>query len=180
MKGKNLVYIAKSLDGYIAGKNGELGWLQSIPNPENEDMGYLKFMDRVDALVMGRNTFETVCSFQGEWPYDKPVFVISSTLNSIPKELREKAQLVNGTIPEILDTIHKEGFTNLYIDGGVTIQNFLKEDLIDEMIITTIPILLGGGVPLFEELPVQLMFQHVRSEVFLDQVVQDSYIRKKI
>ena len=179
MKGKNTVFIARSLDGYIAGKNGELDWLNAIPNPENIDMGFVKLMERVDAIVMGRTTFETVCGFEGEWPYNKPVFVLSTTLKTIPEKYKEKAELVKGTIPEILDSINKKGYKNLYIDGGTTIQSFLKEDLIDELIITTIPILLGGGFPLFRELPKQLAFEHVSSEVFLSQVVQDSYRRKK-
>jgi len=179
VKGKNTVFIARSLDGYIAGKNGELDWLHAIPNPENIDMGFVKLMERVDAIVMGRTTFETVCGFEGEWPYNKPVFVLSTTLKTIPEKYKEKAELVKGTIPEILDSINKKGYKNLYIDGGTTIQSFLKEDLIDELIITTIPILLGGGFPLFRELPKQLAFEHVSSEVFLSQVVQDSYRRKK-
>jgi len=179
MNGQNLVFIARSLDGYIAGKHGELDWLNAIPNPEKSDMGYVKFMEGVDALVMGRNTFETVCGFEGEWPYTKPIFVMSRTLDAIPEQYKEKAALVHGTIPEIVEKINKKGYKNLYIDGGVTIQNFLKEDLIDELIITTIPILLGGGIPLFHELPKSLDFELLSSEVFLSQIVQSRYRRKR-
>ena len=75
----NIVYIATSLDGYIADKDGGLDWLNSIPNPENVDLGFANFMERIDALVMGRATFETVCGFDVEWPYPKPVFVLSNT-----------------------------------------------------------------------------------------------------
>jgi dihydrofolate reductase len=179
MEKRNMVFIATSLDGYIADRNGGLEWLQSVPNPENQDMGYVDFINRVDAIVMGRNTFETVCSFDCEWPYSKPVFVLSNFLNEVPEKYEDKVQMVKGSVAEVLEQIHNKGFKQLYIDGGVTIQNFLKEDLIDELIITRIPILLGGGIRLFGELPKELAFEHIASKVYLDAVVQDSYLRKR-
>ena len=175
----NKVFIARSLDGYIADKNGGLDWLNAVPNPEHLDLGYEKFIQSVDAIVMGRTTFETVCSFDMDWPYTLPVFVLSNKLDSVPADLKNKVVLVSGPLSEILDQIHKKGYTRLYIDGGVTVQNFLKEDLIDELIITTIPILLGGGIPLFGELPKAMEFEHVESVLFLDALVQDSYRRKR-
>lgn len=179
MKKKNIVYIACSLDGYIADKDGGLDWLHSIPNPDGVDMGFSKFISSIDAIVMGRNTFETVCSFDIEWPYSVPVFVMSNTLTAISEKFSSKAELVKGTLNEILDTIHKKGHAKLYIDGGKTIQNFLREDLIDELIISTMPILLGGGVSLFGELSSPLNFEHISSEVFLDAIVQNAYKRVK-
>jgi len=179
MKSRNKVFIARSLDGYIADKNGGLDWLNTVPNPDHLDLGYNKFIENVDALVMGRSTFDTVCSFDMDWPYKIPVFVLSSTIESLPLKLKDKAEILNGTLKEILDKIHKKGYTQLYIDGGNTVQNFLKEDLIDELIITTIPILLGGGTPLFGELPEEMAFEHVNSTLYLDAVVQDTYRRKR-
>lgn len=179
MKQKNTVFIAKSLDGYIAGKNGELDWLHAIPNPENEDMGFVKLMGEIDAIVMGRKTYEVVCNFGGEWPYSKPVFVLSKSLKEIPEHLSNKLTLMNGSPQEVLDELHTKGFFKLYIDGGTTIQNFLKEDLIDELIITTIPILLGGGYPLFGSLEKPLYLEHLESKVFLNQIVQDHYQLKR-
>ncbi len=176
---RNIVFVGKSLDGYIADKNGGLDWLQSIPNPDNNDMGYEKFIEQVDAIVMGRATFEMICSFDCDWPYNRPVFVLSKTINSIPEDYKDKAELLKGSITEILETVNKKGFNRLYIDGGATIQNFLREDLIDEIIITTIPILLGGGTPLFSELPKELEFEHVASEMFLNEIVQNHYRRKR-
>ena len=82
----NIVYIATSLDGYIADKEGGLDWLNCVPNPHQDDMGFVDFMNSIDALVMGRNTFETVCGFDMPWPYNKPVFVLSNTLKSIPEK----------------------------------------------------------------------------------------------
>lgn len=179
MNQENIVFIARSLDGYIAGKNGELDWLSMIPNPDHQDMGFTTVMDRVDALVMGKNTFEVICSFDVPWPYSKPVYVISTTLTEIPEKYQDKAELVKGTIPEVLSQLHQKGCHKLYIDGGAVVQSFLKEDLIDELIITTIPILLGNGIPLFGHLPQSLAFDHVKSEVFLEQIVQNTYRRKR-
>lgn len=176
---KNSVYIAASLDGYIADKNGGIAWLDSIPFTENEDMGYYKFTKDVDALVMGRNTFETVLGFNVDWPYKKPVFVLSNSLNEIPESHKGKAHLVKGTLPEVLEQIYKKGCDRLYIDGGITIQNFLKEDLIDEMIITVFPVLLGGGAPLFSELPYELELELLESKVYFNQLVQHRYRRKR-
>jgi dihydrofolate reductase len=179
METKNIVFIGKSLDGYIAGKNGELDWLDMIPNPENNGMGYHKFMSEIDAVVMGKTTFETVSSFDIEWPYAKQVFVLSSTLKEIPEVLKDKVTLLKGNVTDVLNTIHNKGFYTLYIDGGKTVQNFLKEDLIDELRISTLPILLGGGISLFDALPKSLKFDHVKTEVFLGQIVQSHYTRRK-
>lgn len=177
MSEKNYVFIATSLDGYIADKNGSIDWLHSIPNPDNDDMGYLEFTKGIDALVMGRKTFETVLGFDIDWPYNKPVFVLSNKLKEIPETHIDKAYLVNGTLKEILDLIHDMGFNRLYIDGGTTIRNFLKADLIDEMVLTTIPVLLGGGSSLFGELPGELRFELIETKTFLNQITQSHYKR---
>jgi dihydrofolate reductase len=179
MDKKNSIFIATSLDGYIADKDGGIDWLLSIPNPDNIDMGYVEFNNRVDALVMGRATFETVIGFDVPWPYNKPVFVLSKTLKEIPDSHKDKAFLINGTPLEILEQIHGKGYGRIYIDGGSTIRNFLKEDLIDEMILTTIPILLGGGSPLFGELPTKLKFELTGTKTFLNQISQRHYTRKR-
>lgn len=179
MEKKNIVFIAKSLDGYIAGKNGEIDWLHAIPNPDNDDLGYLELMNDIDAIVMGRNTFETVLGFGGEWPYSKPVFVLSHTLKEVPEEVLEKVYLISGNPREVLAIIHEREYFRLYIDGGTTIQAFLKEDLINELRITTIPILLGGGFPLFGELTASMVFEQVKTRVFLQQLVQTHYRRKR-
>jgi dihydrofolate reductase len=175
----NKVFIATSIDGYIADRNGGLDWLNEVPNPDGIDMGYGEFIKGIDAVVMGRKTFETVCGFDIDWPYTVPVFVISNSLKSIPVKYSGFAELVSGSLREILDLIHKKDYNNLYIDGGTTIQGFLREDLIDEMTITTIPVLLGGGARLFSDLPDELKFELAESKVFLGQIVQNCYTRLK-
>lgn len=172
---KNIVFIAKSLDGYIADKEGNIDWLHSVPNPDHNDMGFINLMQEIDAVVMGRNTYEVVLNFEGDWPYSKPVFVLSNTLESIPERISDKVSLIKGTLQDILKQIHGKGYTKLYIDGGKTIQSFLRENLIDELIITTFPILLGGGSTLFGNLSRPINLEHLESKVFLNQIVQNHY-----
>ncbi len=175
----NIVYIGTSLDGYIADENDGIDWLNAIPIPKGEDLGFGKFMDRIDAIVMGRNTFDMVCGFNGEWPYQKHIFVLSNKLKSIPEQYDDKTTLVNGNLTDVIKPINEKGYENLYIDGGITVQNFLKEDLIDELIITQVPILLGGGKPLFGKLVSPLNFNHSSTVVLLKSLVQSHYIRKR-
>ena len=172
----NYVFVGTSIDGYIADKDNKLDWLETIPSPEEDDC-FSEFMDRIDAVVMGRNTFETVLGFHEEWPYNKPVFVCSRTLKEIPNELQEKASIIQGTPEEITKTLNDKGFKNLYIDGGQTIQGFLEADLIDELSITIIPILIGGGVSLFGDLSSHRRFELVSNEVFLNQIITLKYQR---
>lgn len=176
---KNNVFIATSIDGFIADENGNIDWLHSIPNPKGDDMGYSQFISNIDALIMGRNTFETICGFDIEWPYDKPVFVLSRSLHQIPKKFQNNAQLIKGDLKEVVKKINGMGHSNLYIDGGTTIQSFLKEDLIDEMTITLIPVLLGKGIPLFSNLNGPLGFECFETKLFLGKVVQNSFKRKR-
>ncbi|TCI04509.1 dihydrofolate reductase [Corallincola luteus] len=175
----NTVFIATSLDGYIADKKGGLDWLDTVPNPDHQDFGFASFMENVDALVMGRHTFEVVCGFDIPWPYNKPTFVVSDTLGAIPEKFRDHAELITGTPTEIVTTLNQRGLQNLYIDGGVTIQRFLQQDLIDELIITRLPILLGDGVPMFGNLSASQQFTHISTQVFLDALVQSYYRRQR-
>lgn len=173
----NTVYIATSLDGYISDKNGSVDWLHCIDNPEASDFGFADFMAQVDALIMGRNTFEMVLSFDCDWPYSKPVFVLSNTLTEVPKGYEDKVFLAKGELTTILNDIHQQGYHNLYIDGGITIQSFLKEDLIDQLIVTTVPVLLGGGTPLFTTLKQPLQFKLEKTECLINTLVKTTFRR---
>ena len=126
-----------------------------------------------------RNTFETVVSMDVEWPYPKPVFVLSRSLVSVPEKVIDKAEIVQGDPEKITKMLNDRGYNRLYIDGGKTIQGFLAEDKIDEMIIARLPILLGGGVPLFGSLPENLMFDHLSTKVLLNKMVVSHYIRDR-
>jgi dihydrofolate reductase len=170
------VYIACSLDGYIAGIDGSLDWLVNIPNEKNDDFGYGAFIEKIDGIVMGRKTFETVLGFES-WPYTKPVFVLSNTMVSVPESVTGKAEIVNGPLEDLIQSLRLRGIVNLYVDGGQTIQSFLKAGLIDEMIITTIAKIIGEGVPLFGAIHKEVDFAVVRSEILNPYMVKNYFRR---
>ncbi len=145
------VFIATSLDGFISRKDGSIDWLDEANAlvPAGEDCGYKAFADSVDVLVMGRNTFERVLTFD-PWPYgDKRVVVMSSRGVEIHADLT-KTVSYSAEAPDVLmRRLESEGARHLYVDGGITIQRFLAAGLINEITITLIPVLLGEGRPLF-------------------------------
>ena len=167
------VYIAVSLDGFIARKNGDLDWLPA-GDVGGEDFGYAEFMSTIDHIVMGRNTFEKVLTFSA-WHYDKNVIVLTSRDLTIPSELADKAEVLHLSPRELIHEMERRGAKNTYLDGGVTIQRFLRESLVDEMTITTIPILLGEGLPLFGKLDNDVKLELVKSESFKNGFVQNKY-----
>ncbi len=173
----NKVFIATSLDGFISDKNGGIDWLDTFPEINTIDTGYNAFTSEMDALVMGRATYEKVLSFGIDWPYKLPVFVLTNSLTEVPVELEDKVFLLKGSIEEVLQQIHEKGYHKLYVDGGRVIQDFLRADKIDEMIITVIPILLGEGISLFGSLPNPLVFECMETKHFLGKVVQNHYQR---
>lgn len=151
MKLKVSVFIATSLDGYIARKDGDLDWLDAANAtvPKGEDCGYGALMQSVDVLVMGRNTFEKVRSF-GSWPYgDTPVVVLSSKPILFPDDLVKTVQHSSETPSELCERLSGDGVEHIYVDGGTTIQRFLAAGLVDEVTITVIPMILGDGIPLW-------------------------------
>ena len=174
----NIVYIATSLDGYIATPDDGIDWLHEIPNPTQSDYGWSEFMGRIDAIVMGRNTYEKVLTF-GECPYEKPVFVATRSLNKVPSHLEGKVHFIKGQPSELVEEVKYQGYEALYIDGGVTIQAFLAADIIDEIVLTHVPVLLGDGYPLFGKLSNPLSFQHTKTEMFNDSLVKSFYIRQR-
>jgi len=177
MENKNYMYLAQSLDGFIADKDGGLEWLDMIPNPDQIDMGFVAFIDKIDAIIMGRNTFEKVLSFGIDWPYTVPVLVVSQNLKKVPEAYEGKVEIISGAPKELIKIAKGKGYHKLYIDGGKTVQTFLNEDLIDEITLTTMPIILGAGIPLFGTLNHQLKYKHFKTEVFLDELVQTTYHR---
>lgn len=175
---KASVYIATSLDGFIARENGELDWLPGSDGESDsggEDYGYHAFMDSVDALVMGRNTFELVLSF-GQWSYgNKRVIILSSKPLQIPSHLPPTVESTLCSPSELVQNLSEEGLQHLYIDGGKTIQSFLNAGLIQELIITKIPVLIGSGIPLFGPLDDDKKLRHVESLTYENGFVQSKY-----
>jgi dihydrofolate reductase len=170
---KATAYIATSLDGFIARPDGDIDWLGE-PTEGGEDYGYQKFIETVDFLVMGRNTCDKVLSF-GQWPYSKPVVVLTSRPLTIADDLAKSVETMSGSPADIVDELSKRGAEHLYIDGGKTIQNFLNANLIQRIIITKIPILLGDGIPLFGPLHTDIRLKHVGTQTFANGNVQSDY-----
>jgi dihydrofolate reductase len=168
------VYIATSLDGFIARKNGDIDWLPAADD-SGEDYGYKEFISSIDLLVMGRHTYEKVLTFE-TWPYlDKKVIVLSSGNPRLPKERADKVEVLNQTPRDLLKTLTGKGARHVYLDGGKTIQLFLKEGLVDELTITTIPVLIGEGLSLFGPLNQDIKFQLTDSKYFKNGFVQSKY-----
>jgi dihydrofolate reductase len=172
------VYIAASLDGFIARPDGDIDWLHNpaytMPG-SGDDFGYEQFMATVDALIMGSQTYEKVLSFEG-WPYGtKKVVVLTTRPLSPPDDPSANVSFDSGPPAEIVARQAQAGAGHLYIDGGQTIQQFLQAGLIDQMIITQIPILLGGGIPLFGDLGVEIPLRHQQTRSFANGFVQHHY-----
>ena len=165
------VFIATSLDGFIARPNGDLDWLPADAEPH----GYDEFIAGVDALVIGRKTFETVLSF-GAWPYgDKRVVVLSSRPVDLSAAGGGLVEQMAGPPAEIVSQLAARGAHHLYVDGGITIQGFLRAGLIQRLIITRIPVLIGDGIPLFGTLPRDMRLRHVATRHYPSGLVQSEY-----
>ena len=170
---KTSVYIGTSLDGFIAREDGNLDWLTRFNNQEVNN-SYSDFIRRIDAVVIGRGTFEKVLMFPS-WPYEKTVIVLSASLKQIPDNLKGKVTILSLKPKKVLKVLSGDGFTNIYVDGGKVIQDFLKEGCIDELIITRIPVLLGSGIPLFGYLDHYVHFKHRQTQVFSNGLVLSHY-----
>jgi dihydrofolate reductase len=171
------VYIATSLDGFIAKNDGGLDWLDEANTtvPDNEDLGYHAFMDSVDVLIMGRKTYEKVLSF-GDWPYGStPVVVLSRNSISFPPSVPNTVTHSSGPLRKLLQRLSDEGVEHVYVDGGTTIQAFLSEGLLDEITVTVIAVILGGGIPLFGSMENEIGLTHVRTTSFDFGFVQTTY-----
>jgi dihydrofolate reductase len=170
---KAIVYIGTSLDGFIARKDGDINWLTKFANDEAIH-AYEEFISRIDAIVIGRGTFEKVLTFP-TWPYTKKVFVLSSSIKEVQNGLKEKATVLSLNPTTLLSYLANLGFSSIYIDGGKVIQDFLKEDLIDELIISKVPILIGNGIQLFGPLNDDRKFKHIQTQVQSNGLVRSYY-----
>lgn len=166
------VFVGVSLDGFIARPDGGLDFL---PPDGGEPHGYNEFIAAIDAIVIGRKTFETVLTFGPSWPYGKKRVVV---LSSRPLDLSVAAGVVEqmgGPPAEIISQLAATGSHHLYVDGGITIQGFLRTGLIDRLIITHVPVLIGEGVPLFGPLPRDIRLRHVATRQYQSGLVTSEY-----
>lgn len=171
------VFIATSLDGFIARQDGGIDWLPTpdTESQDDEDYGYNDFIKSIDAIVMGRNTYELVLTFD-EWYYGKiPLFVLTTKGVEIPDLLSKTVFQMSGNPHEIVNRLSEKGYLNLYVDGGKTIQGFLKAGLIEEMTITTIPVLIGTGISLFGPTDHDIQLDLISNKSYPSGVVQHKY-----
>lgn len=166
------VFVGTSLDGFIARVNGDLDFL---PGGGGEPHGYEEFMATIDAIVIGRNTFEKVLTFKA-WPYgDKRVVVLSSRPLDLCAARGGVVEQMAGAPGEIVARLAASGAQHLYVDGGITIQRFLRAGAIQRLIITRVPVLIGEGISLFGSLPRDVRLRHVVTESYRSGLVKSEY-----
>lgn len=143
------LYIAISLDGYIARKDGSIDWLEALPNPNKIDYGYTAFYDSIDTVIMGRKTYDQILGFDVPWPYEKCSTYLATRETDYPPPT-PKTKVIQGEIGTATRTITKgEGKDIWLVGGGQLVTFYLNEGLIDEMILFIIPTIIGDGIPLF-------------------------------
>lgn len=171
---KVILYIAASLDGFIARPNGDVDWLDMVERP-GEDYGYQEFYDSVDALVMGRKTYELPAGVD-EWPYPgKQSFVFTS---QDLKTDRDDVTFVSDPVDQVMENVRNQGFQNVWlVGGGVLIRSFLAHDLIDEHIVAVIPTILGEGIPLYPPPNPEQKLELIGSEQYESGLVEMRYRR---
>ena len=166
------VFIGTSVDGFIARPNGDVDFL---PPGEGEPHGYDEFIASVDAIVIGRKTFETVLTFAA-WPYgDKRVVVLSSRPVDLSAAREGVVEQMAGSPAEIVSKLAASGAHHLYVDGGITIQGFLRAGLIQRLVVTRVPVLIGDGIPLFGTLPRDIRLRHVATQYYPSGLVKTEY-----
>jgi|SRR5882724_13571614 len=165
------VFIGTSVDGFIARPNGDLDFL---PPGGGEPHGYNEFIATVDAIVIGRKTFETVLAME-EWPYGGMRVVVLSSGRVDVSRARGAVEQMSGAPADIVAQLAASGAHHLYIDGGITIQHFLRAGLIQRLIITRVPVLIGEGIPLFGALPRDVRLHHVATRHYPSGLVQSEY-----
>ena len=170
---KTSVFVGTSVDGFIARSTGAFDFLSA--SGAERDNGYDEFFATVDALVIGRNTYDVVVTFP-TWPYgSKPVFVLSSRpLPTFP--IGASIERLSGTPAEIIAVLQERKFEHVYVDGGLTIQHFLQAGLIQELVITSVPVLIGNGIPLFGPLDADIPLTHVSTRQLSGGAVQSHYL----
>lgn len=178
------VFIATSVDGYIAKKDGDVNWLHTAGNSDadmgaNADMGITKFIASVDCMIMGRKCMEVISSMNltpEQWFYeDLKIVVLSTTLKEAPDNLKDKVEMYSGDLKELIKSLELQGFKHAYIDGGTTIQNFINLKEIDEITITRAPVLLGEGISLFGKTNTIIKLEKSEAVAFRNDFIQEKY-----
>lgn len=178
------VYIATSVDGFIAKPNGNVDWLHTAGNLEadmgTEDMGFKAYMNSVDCMIMGRKCMEMISNMNltpEQWFYgNMRIIVLSNTVQEAPNNLKGKVEMYSGDLNSLVATLDKAGYKHAYIDGGTTIQSFINLQLINEITITRIPVLLGEGIPLFGKTFKDIKLEKAKANPYANDFVQVKYL----
>ena len=180
------VFIATSVDGFIARTDGTLDWLTGRPAEEEtgqhdpeEDYGYGAFLETVDALFMGRGTFDVVLGFDGPWPYPKPVYVWTSLPDELGAPADADVRPVTGSLDDALERLRADGIGRVYVDGGATIRAWLDAGLVDRMTISVVPVLIGEGLPLFGGTRPDIRLELEACREFPGGMVQRTYVVRR-
>ena len=178
------VFIAASVDGFIAKPDDNIDWLHTSGNgktlkDQDADLGFSNYLKNIDCLIMGRKCMDIISSMNlsdEQWPYGKlKIIVLSNTLKKAPKNLEKRVEMYSGDISNLIDSLDNQGYKHAYIDGGTTIQNFINLKLINEIILTRVPVLIGQGKPLFGALKKDIILSETATKVFDNDYVQIKY-----
>ena len=184
------IFIAPSVDGYIATEDGGVNWLEMVAKPVSEkeassdlmkhfNMSMPNYMKNVDCMIIGRKLMEVLSSFNltpEQWPYGNTrIISLSNTIKEAPSNLKNKVEMYSGSIPKLITKLEQDGYTHAYIDGGTTITTFLNLQLINEMTLTQAPVLLGSGIPLFGKLLKQINLEDAKATAFPNNFVELKY-----
>ena len=165
------VFVGTSLDGFLARLNHSFDFL---PADGGEPHGYREFMAIVDALVIGRKTYEVVLGME-PWPYGEKSVIVLSSSELKPAPPQAKVQRMSGEPHKVWAELEAKGYRHIYVDGGITVQRFLAAGLIHRLVITRVPVLIGSGIPLFGSVPHDIRLRHVATRSFRDGMVQSEY-----
>ncbi len=166
------VFVGTSLDGFLARRNGAYDFL---PAGGGEPHGYTEFIATVDALVIGRKTFESVLALPS-WPYgSRQVIVLSTRPLDFSTVRGDRVEQMSGPPAEIVATLAARGFQHVYVDGGLTVQGFLRAGLVHRITITRVPVLIGDGIPLFGSLPHDVHLRHIATQPYASGLVKSEY-----
>ncbi len=178
------VYIATSADGYIAKLDGNIDWLHTTGNlhadmGDQADMGWPQYMSSIDCIIMGRKTMQSIDAMNltpEQWPYgNTKIIVLSNTIKQPPANLKEKIEIYSGDIKNLITKLENQGHKHAYVDGGKTITSFLNLNLINEITITQLPIILGQGIPLFNNTKNQIQLKNPKTKTFPNDLIQIKY-----
>lgn len=163
------IYIAASIDGYIARTDNSLDWMDCVGGYD-EDYGFKKHLNSVDGLIIGRKTYEVATTVPDPYP-GKHVVVLSKSLDSV----REGMELYKGDLLALVNKLQSQGIKHIWVDGGVTISQFLSLHMVDTMTISVIPKILGSGIPLFNVINKEIPCKVISSKSYPSGLVQMQY-----